>query len=242
MGKRAGHIAFGNNCEVEIHTETNSLREHATFMEKGIHFDDSEEERMHGFGDGVDEVQARTTRVVVDGAIISEPSNNAFIIEEIGREHIIEEDYTTDELKSGTTDDNCVDRPIVIRFNEEYALFKDFTFKVEIELSSLKQFKNFILEHNVLNGREVRFEKMMQIGDWVVKVILDRLNNNNKMKLNDVITDVRIRYAVEIPDCGAFKASQLTRKIVEGDSSKQYSLLWPYGAELRRSYREEEEM
>ncbi|KAI5394613.1 hypothetical protein KIW84_061306 [Lathyrus oleraceus] len=40
-------------------------------------------------------------------------------------------------------------------YNEEEALSKDFTFKVGMELSSLENFKKDILEHNVLNGREV---------------------------------------------------------------------------------------
>lgn len=35
-----------------------------------------------------------------------------------------------------------------------------------MEFSLLKQFKNDILEHNVLNGRDSRFEgKLMQIGE-----------------------------------------------------------------------------
>ncbi|KAI5446269.1 hypothetical protein KIW84_014203 [Lathyrus oleraceus] len=55
------------------------------------------------------------------------------------------------------------------------------------------------------------------------------------MKLNEVGADVRLRYATEIRCYRYFKAIKLARQIVEGESSKQYSLLWSYGAELRRA-------
>lgn len=70
---------------------------------------------------------------------------NVFITEDMGREHVIEEDYITNVLDNGTSDDTCDDWPNVIRFNEEDDLSKDFTFKVEMEFSSLKQFKDAIL-------------------------------------------------------------------------------------------------
>ena len=52
--------------------------------------------------------------------------------------------------------------------------------------------------------------------------------------MNDVVVDIRVRYATEIPGYMAFKSTQHARKIVEGDSNKQYSLLQAYGAELKR--------
>lgn len=84
-------------------------------------------------------------------------------------EHIIEEEYMTDELDSGAEDDSCDDRPNVVRFNEEDEITKEFIFKVGMELSSLKQFKSDILEHYVLNGRDVIFggKKLMQRGVWL---------------------------------------------------------------------------
>lgn len=45
----------------------------------------------------------------------------------------------------------------MIRFNEEDAITKDFNLKVGMKFSSLRKFKNAILDHNVLNGREVIF-------------------------------------------------------------------------------------
>jgi hypothetical protein len=62
---------------------------------------------------------------------------------------------------------------------------------------------------------------------------VDRLKNNEKFKLNEVVDEVRTRFSTEIPEHRAFKA----RQVVEGDSSNQYnhSLLWSYSAELRRA-------
>ncbi|XP_058724923.1 uncharacterized protein LOC131596316 [Vicia villosa] len=268
---------------------------------KDVHFEDSEEERMkesddgieveddgvdegiHGGDDGQaeggDDGQAEGT----DDGQASEKPDNIFITDEMGKEHVIDEEYLTDELDSGADDDSCDDRPTTIRFKEDDGLSKNFKFKVGMEFSSLKQFKKVVLEHNVLNGREVKFEKndadrcrvvcnekkicnytvlcsrvlktttfriktlfhkhkcgrhffnKSAKAEWVAKVIVDGLKNNTKMKLNEVVADVRLKYATEIPGCRAFKARQLARRIVEGDSSKQYSLLWSYGAELRRA-------
>ncbi|XP_058752080.1 uncharacterized protein LOC131625205 [Vicia villosa] len=256
---------------------------------KDVHFDDSEEERMNGFEDDFEELVGvgKTSEVrsppVTNNVVPNETDNNIFITDEMGKAHVIEEEYMTDELDSGADDDSGDDRPCVIRFNAEESFTKDFVFKVGMELRSLKQFKDAILEHNVLNGREVKFVKndanrcrvvckdkekcdytvlcsrvltsttfriktlyskhkcgrqffnRCAKADWVAKVIVDGLKNNTKMKLNDVVADVRLRYATEIPGCRAFKARQIARQIVEGDSSQQFNLLWSYGAELRRA-------
>lgn len=149
----------GKKCDKEVDNSSESSDKYV----KGIHFDDGEEERMNGFDEGVDEDQPRGTSLI-NGDAKSEPLKESFITQDIGREHIIEEDYMTDELDSGEDDDICDERPSVTRFNEKYALSKDFIFKAIIKFSSLKQFKNAILDHNVLNGMDVRFEKMIQIG------------------------------------------------------------------------------
>ncbi|XP_058767567.1 uncharacterized protein LOC131641278 [Vicia villosa] len=225
---------------------------------KDIKFEDSEEERMNPFDEGFDEgfkKDESNKQPTADGADVagsSEGMNHSLITPEMGKEHVIEDEYLTDELDSGVEDDSDDDRPRVVRFNEEDWVRKDFKFKVGMEFSSLRQFKTCILEHNVLNGRDVRFEKndatlfakhkcgrqffnKSAKAEWVAKVIVDRMKNCSKMKLNDVIEDVRVRYATEIPGCKAFKARQISKRVMEGDSSKQHSLLWSYGAELRRA-------
>ncbi|CAK8575801.1 unnamed protein product [Lathyrus sativus] len=166
----------------------------------------------------------------------------------MGKEHVIEDAYMTDELDSGSDDDSRDERPYVIRFNQEEYLSKDFVFKVGMEFSSLRQFKDAILEHNVLNGMDVKFEKSdanrcriktlfakHKCGrhffnksakvEWVPKVIVDGLKNNSRMRLSEVVADVKQRYTTKISGCRAFKARHIARHVVEGDYSKQFSLL-----------------
>ncbi|KAI5415516.1 hypothetical protein KIW84_040805 [Lathyrus oleraceus] len=71
----------------------------------------------------------------------------------------MEEYYMTDELDSGADGDKCEDMLVVIRFNEEEAIRKDFIFKVGMRFSSLKQLKKAILEYNVLNDTKDIFSK-----------------------------------------------------------------------------------
>lgn len=147
-------FAFGNNCEVEIYTESKPLIGDNIFIDKVnekmmgkkydeevvnssessdesvnvIYFNDSKEGRMNEFDVGMDGGQPRSTHVGNSDSK-TEPPNKSFITQEMGREHIIEEDYMDDKLDSGEYDESCDDRPSVIIFNEEDALSKDFTFK-----------------------------------------------------------------------------------------------------------------
>lgn len=66
----------------------------------------------------------------------------------------------TDELDSASdVDTDGEGRPPIVRFNSEEVMTKTFKFKVGMEFSSLRQFKDAILEHNVLNCREIKFVK-----------------------------------------------------------------------------------
>lgn len=51
----------------------------------------------------------------------------------------------TNELDIGASENSCKDMVVVIRLNEEKSMTKNFTFKVGIGFSSLKQFKKAIL-------------------------------------------------------------------------------------------------
>lgn len=145
---------------------------------RGVHFDDSEEERMKGFDEWLNEgVDAGVNgepiiEHVTNNEAPSEPNKKMFITEEMGKEHVIEDSYMTDELDNGGDDDNCDERPYVIRFNVEDSLSKDFSFKVGMEFSSLHHFKDVILEHNVLSDRDVSFEKKKMLTDveWYVRI------------------------------------------------------------------------
>src|SRR4051812_56461 len=83
----------------------------------------------------------------------------SFIASEMGKERVIKEEYLAGELDIRAEDNSDDDRPSLVRFNDGYVITKDHKFKVGMEFISLTQFKNAILEHNMLNGREVRFEK-----------------------------------------------------------------------------------
>lgn len=69
----------------------------------------------------------------------------------------IEEGYETEELTSGESDREG-DQPKAIRYNPEH-MCKAFKFKLRMQFGSLSEFKKGILEHSVLNGREIEFVK-----------------------------------------------------------------------------------
>lgn len=77
-------------------------------------------------------------REPVDGADTSQGKMEVFTTGEMDMEHVREDNYMTDELDSGTYEDNWDDRLAMIRFNEEEKLRKDFIFKVGMEFSYLK--------------------------------------------------------------------------------------------------------
>ncbi|KAJ1393213.1 hypothetical protein SESBI_35177 [Sesbania bispinosa] len=74
--------------------------------------------------------------------------------------YIMEEDYETEELHSGTesSDGEGGTKPRYPRFHKE-DMCKQFKWKVGMEFASLQEFKDAMLEHNILNGKEVKFVK-----------------------------------------------------------------------------------
>ena len=78
---------------------------------------------------------------------------------EVGQ-HDISDEYDTDELDSNVDSDEGVGRdgPKFSRYGAE-DMTKDFKFKLGMEFSSLKDFKQALMEHSVLNGKEVKFVK-----------------------------------------------------------------------------------
>lgn len=61
--------------------------------------DEFDEDFDEGFSFGFDEGDPKRENIY--GVATSEPPNHSFIIEEMGKEHILEEDYMTDELDNG---------------------------------------------------------------------------------------------------------------------------------------------
>ena len=79
--------------------------------------------------------------------------------EEVGV-HDINEDYDTDELDSDVDSDEGASTvgPKFSKFRPE-DMNKDFKFKLGMESGSLKDFKQALMEHSVLNEKEVKFVK-----------------------------------------------------------------------------------
>ena len=66
-------------------------------------------------------------------------------------------------------------------------------------------------------------------------MIVDMVKSNPKISVHEIVDYMKNTYAVGIKACAAAKARSLAREVVEGDSSKQFSLLWSYCAELRKA-------
>ena len=266
---------------------------------KGIYFSDSEEDRVYElFDDGFvvagNEVQVEAdlnTKNEMQSPIPSEIAGTGeqdmqhVIPSEIVEMNKLEEEYTTDELDSASESEFENDKPKFVKFSADEEMTKNFKFSAGMEFATLQQFKDAILEHSVLNGKEIRFPKsdkdrvravckkkkkcdyfifVSRVGRtttfrvktmcpkhtcgrafknknansrWVAKKMLDRVKCTRTVKINEVVDDIQRRYATQITGCRAWRARQIAREIVEGESSKQYSLLWSYSEELRRACR-----
>ncbi|KAK7361174.1 hypothetical protein VNO77_03220 [Canavalia gladiata] len=195
--------------------------------------------------------------------------------------HHIDEEYNSEKLDSAgdnshTEDNNPPKYPI---FRKE-DMCKTFKFELGMEFKSLKDFKEAIQEHSVLNGKQIKFVKndvvrvrvicskscefkalCSKVGGrrtfriktlfgkhtcgrifdnknanskWVAKVVVDKFRTASKLTLTEIIEDVRKNYSAGITGWRAFKARQFAREMVEGDATKQYTLLWSYSAKLQR--------
>ncbi|XP_058742768.1 uncharacterized protein LOC131615642 [Vicia villosa] len=100
----------------------------------GIHFDDSEEERMNDIDEDVCEEINNGAGGVENGAGGVENGaggiHTGMMTAEMEREHLIDDEYLTDELDSGADDDSDDGRPSVIRFRDDEKLRKEFKFKL----------------------------------------------------------------------------------------------------------------
>ncbi|XP_058741808.1 uncharacterized protein LOC131614203 [Vicia villosa] len=69
---------------------------------------------------------------------------------------------------------------------------------------------------------------------WVAKVVVKKMQTSDKVRICDIIQDMRINYLVGITVARAWKAKMIAKQIIEGDADKQYADLWRYAAELHR--------
>jgi hypothetical protein len=69
---------------------------------------------------------------------------------------------------------------------------------------------------------------------WVAKDVIKKLQSDKKINIPTIMKDMRREHAVGITKGRAWKAKQIAKAVVEGDASRQYSMLWRYAAELKR--------
>ncbi|XP_058753414.1 uncharacterized protein LOC131626580 [Vicia villosa] len=69
---------------------------------------------------------------------------------------------------------------------------------------------------------------------WVAKVVVKNMQTSDKVRIRDIIQDMRQNYSVGITVCRAWKAKLIAKKIIEGDVDKEYANLWRYAPELHR--------
>jgi len=154
-----------------IHEEVESEKDEGSIAYK---LDDSEEERVSDDGDGfgmdikqpfrnIGPVLNRWKSMKQNSSRVSnkrDVGKGSFVTNvEVGV-HDISEEYDTDGLDFDVDSDEGVGRdgPKFSKYRPE-DMMKDFKFKLGMEFCSLKNFKQTLMEHSVLNGKEVKFVK-----------------------------------------------------------------------------------
>jgi len=166
------------NCEEVVIGQEDVVDEHVQAEEEEDpprdRLDDSEEEMMADDDDGFG-MDNNSSRIKI-GPVLDRwkefkrnsskernkrnVSEGSFVTnEEIG-DHEINEEYICDELDSDVdSDDGLLNvGPKFTKYRPE-DMKKDFKFKLGMEFGSLKDFKHALMEHSVLNGKEVKFVK-----------------------------------------------------------------------------------
>jgi len=140
----------------------------------GDKLDDSEEERVADDDDrfrmGIDPPVRNIGPVLDRWKLFKRNSSRVSSKRDIGERsfvtneelgvHDINEDYNTDDLDSDVdSDEGAVTvGPKFCKFRPE-DMNKEFKFKLGMKFGSLKDFKQALMEHSVLNGKEVKFVK-----------------------------------------------------------------------------------
>lgn len=70
---------------------------------------------------------------------------------------------------------------------------------------------------------------------WISNMIVVKYMPILNVKLNEIEDDVRQNNSVGITPWKTFKARKMAKEVLEGDSSKQYSILWSYCADSKDS-------
>ncbi|XP_058769641.1 uncharacterized protein LOC131643444 [Vicia villosa] len=70
---------------------------------------------------------------------------------------------------------------------------------------------------------------------WVAKSVVNKMQSSEKVKIDDIIQDIRKTYSIGITPSRAWKAKEIAKGIVEGGDVRQYAMVWRYAAELKRA-------
>ncbi|WVZ11944.1 hypothetical protein V8G54_016474 [Vigna mungo] len=158
--------------EVQIGEEEVEVDEEEVVIGRG-RIDESEEERMDNDDDGFgveddvrrninpllerwNSMKRRKKRVTRRGNV----GEGSFVIDDEVGEHEINEEYISDELDSDleSDEDGSLKMGKFKKFRQD-DMNKDFKLSLGMEFGSLKDFKNALMEHSVLNGKEIKFVK-----------------------------------------------------------------------------------
>ncbi|XP_058734066.1 uncharacterized protein LOC131605767 [Vicia villosa] len=76
---------------------------------------------------------------------------------------------------------------------------------------------------------------------WVAKAVVKKMRTSDKVRICDIIQDMRQNYSVGITVCRAWKAKLIAKIIIKGDADKEYANLWrPFigvdGCHLKTKY------
>jgi hypothetical protein len=72
---------------------------------------------------------------------------------------------------------------------------------------------------------------------WVSKAVVKKMQTSEKVRMQDIILDMRRNYVLNITPSTAYKARKIAMAVIEGDADSQYAQLWRYAEELRRACR-----
>jgi len=149
-------------CDDEDMSGSDDYMESSEDEAAGIRLDDSEEERALGMDDGF-LVEDDETPPIVGNAVVEKMKMMNVVGGEAGSSSFVvgglDVGYVSEEL--GSSDPDVSDDDQGPRYEKFVMadLHKKYKFKVGLEFKSLAEFKEAIIEWNVLNGYEIKFPK-----------------------------------------------------------------------------------
>jgi hypothetical protein len=94
------------------------------------------------------------------------------------------------------------------------------------------QIKSFNSTHNC--SRVFKFGSIVS-PEWIGRQYISEIRNKPKMKLRDMITDIRQKYRCEVNIGKVRRAKDWVKELIEGKLKDHYARIWDYSHELLRS-------